>query len=175
MEYGPPPVCLPDAGVYATTISGRKRRVRRATKFRLLPPGNPTMTTLQPIRFFLPMLLAFLGLAIAAPASALETRPFSVDALAALQKAGSPVAVHFHADWCPTCKQQEKVLQQLKSEPGLDLVVLVADYDKEKELRRAMKVRTQSTLVVFRGTQERARLAGDTAIDKIRSALKAAF
>jgi hypothetical protein len=38
-----------------------------------------------------------------------------------------------------------------------------------------MKVRMQSTLVVFRGADEKARLAGDTAADKIRSALKAAL
>lgn len=85
------------------------------------------------------------------------------------------MAVHFHADWCPTCKQQEKALTQLKAEPGLDVTVLVADYDKEKDLRKAMKVRTQSTLVVFKGSEEKARLAGDTAADKIRTALKAAL
>jgi thiol-disulfide isomerase/thioredoxin len=89
--------------------------------------------------------------------------------------AGKPVAVHFHADWCPTCKLQEKALAQLKAEPGLDLTVLVADYDKEKDLKKAMKVRTQSTLVVFKGSEEKARLAGDTAADKIRTALKAAL
>ena len=51
--------------------------------------------------------------------------------------------------------------------------LLVADYDVEKDLRKAMKVRTQSTMVVFKGREEKARLAGDTAPDKIRAALKA--
>lgn len=106
-------------------------------------------------------------------AQALTVQPFSAQALAAAQQAGKPVAVHFHADWCPTCKQQEKAIETLKAEPGLDITLLVADYDKEKDLRKAMKVRTQSTLVVFKGSEERARLAGDTAADKIRTALKA--
>jgi len=53
--------------------------------------------------------------------------------------------------------------------------VLVADYDKEKALRRALKVRMQSTMVVFKGQEEKARLAGDTEPDKIRAALKAAL
>lgn len=114
-------------------------------------------------------------LAAATLAQALTIAPFTPQALAAAQQAGQPVAVHFHADWCPTCKQQEKVLAQLKTEPGLDLTVLVADYDKEKDLRKAMRVRMQSTLVVFRGAEEKARLAGDTAADKIRTALKAAL
>jgi thiol-disulfide isomerase/thioredoxin len=110
----------------------------------------------------------------AAPwALALTIAPYSAPALAAAQQAGQPVAVHFHADWCPTCKQQEKALAQLKTEPGLDITVLVADYDVEKDLRKTMKVRMQSTMVVFKGAQEKARLAGDTAPDKIRMALKA--
>ena len=114
-------------------------------------------------------------LAAASWAQALTITPYSDQALAAARQAGQPVAVHFHADWCPTCKQQEKVLTQLKSEPGLDITVLVADYDLEKDLRKAMKVRMQSTLVVFKGNEEKARLAGDTAPDKIRAVLKAAL
>ena len=106
-------------------------------------------------------------------AQALTIAPYTAQALASAQQAGQPVAVHFHADWCPTCKQQEKALALLKTEPGLDITVLVADYDLEKDLRKAMKVRMQSTMVVFKGSEEKARLAGDTAPDKIRATLKA--
>lgn len=118
---------------------------------------------------------ALLLLAVAPLVHALTVSPYSAEALAAAQQAGQPVAVHFHADWCPTCKQQEKVLAQLKTESQLEVLVLVADYDKEKDLRRAMKVRTQSTIVVFRGSAEKARLAGDTDVDAIRSALQRAL
>jgi thiol-disulfide isomerase/thioredoxin len=120
-------------------------------------------------------LAAPLLLAVAPLVQALTVSPYSAEALAAAQQAGKPVAVHFHADWCPTCKQQEKVLAQLKAEPKLEVLVLVADYDKEKDLRRAMKVRTQSTIVVFRGSDEKARLAGDTDVAAIRSALQRAL
>ena len=113
--------------------------------------------------------------AAASWAQALDIKPYSDAALADAQRAGKPVAVHFHADWCPTCKQQEKVLAALKADPGLDVTVLVADYDKEKELKKRLKVRSQSVMVVFRGDQERARLAGDTEADKFRTALKAAL
>jgi thiol-disulfide isomerase/thioredoxin len=120
-------------------------------------------------------LVAPLLLAVAPLVQALTVSPYSAEALAAAQQAGKPVAVHFHADWCPTCKQQEKALAQLKAEPQLEVLVLVADYDKEKDLRRAMKVRTQSTIVVFRGSDEKARLAGDTDVAAIRSALQRAL
>jgi thiol-disulfide isomerase/thioredoxin len=65
----------------------------------------------------------------ASMAHALDTKPYTADALAAAEKAGHPVALFFHADWCPTCRAQDKVLQSLKAEKGLDLTVLVANYD----------------------------------------------
>jgi thiol:disulfide interchange protein len=121
---------------------------------------------------------ALMGAVIAGAATlaqALEVKPFSAETLAAAQAAGKPVAVHFHAEWCGTCKQQEKAIAQLRSETGLDVLLLVADYDKEKDLRKALRVRSQSTMVVFRGKDERARLAGDTSAEKFRTALRAAL
>lgn len=112
---------------------------------------------------------------LAGLAQALTIQPYSAQAFATAQAEGKPVAVHFHADWCGTCKQQERAFQQLKGEAGLDLVMLVADYDKEKDLRRQMKVRSQSTLVVFRGTAEKARVGGETDPAKLRGALKTAL
>ena len=112
-------------------------------------------------------------LLVAATATqALEIKPYTGAALADAQKAGKPVALHFHADWCPTCKAQEKSLAVLKTEPGLGVLLLVANYDTEKALKTRFKVRSQSTLVVLHGDQERARLVGDTSADAIRTALK---
>lgn len=112
---------------------------------------------------------------MALAAQALEVKPYSAEALQAAQAAGQPVAVHFRADWCPTCRAQDKSLVQLKSEKGLDITVLSADYDKEKDLKRAMNVRTQSTLIVFKGKEEKSRLAGETEADKLRASLKTAL
>ena len=121
------------------------------------------------------LIVAALIVGAATLSQALEINPYTAAALAAAQKANKPVAVHFHADWCPTCRAQEKVLQTLKTEPGLDLTVMVANYDTEKDLKRRFNVRAQSTLVVLRGQQEWARLVGDTSADSIRQALKAAL
>jgi thiol:disulfide interchange protein len=129
-------------------------------------------TTARP---FLRTALALVLSAAAALAQALEVKPYTAQALAEAQAAGKPVAVHFHADWCGTCKQQEKAIAQLQAEKGLDVLLLVADYDKEKALRKTLRVRSQSTMVVFRGKDERARLAGDTSAEKFRTALRAAL
>lgn len=106
---------------------------------------------------------------------ALEIKPYSASALDQAQKADKPVALHFHADWCPTCRAQTKVLQELKSEAGLDITVLVANYDTERDLKRRFNVRAQSTLVVLHGQKETYRVVGDTSPGGIRGALKSAL
>ncbi len=121
------------------------------------------------------LIIATVLLGAAALAQALEVKPYTSTALEDAQKADRPVALHFHADWCPTCRAQSRVLEQLKAEPGLDLTVLVANYDTEKDLKRRLKVRAQSTLIVLRGQTEWARLVGETAPESIRAALRSAL
>jgi len=111
----------------------------------------------------------------AAIAHALDIKPYSADALASAEKAGQPVALHFRADWCPTCRAQDKALQSLKSEKGLDITVLSVTYDTEKDMKRRFRINSQSTLVVLKGDKESARLVGDTSSLNIMMALKSAL
>ena len=108
-------------------------------------------------------------------AQALTLAPYSAEAFAKALAADAPVALHFHASWCPTCRAQDKVLEQLKTEPGLDILILKVDYDKETALKKQLKVRAQSTFIVYRGKTEWARATGITAPDEIRSALRTAL
>jgi thioredoxin-like negative regulator of GroEL len=75
----------------------------------------------------------------------------------------------------PVCRAQSKVLEGLKTDKALNLTVYVVNYDKEKALRKQFGVRTQSTIIVFVGKVEAARLAGESAEQKIRSALASAL
>lgn len=106
---------------------------------------------------------------------AVDLQPYSEAAVMQAQQQGKPHAIHFHADWCPTCRAQEKVFQSLKGDKEVDLPIYVADYDKERELKRKLNIRSQSTLVVYRGAEEKARMAGDTDAGKIRALLKKAY
>ena len=124
---------------------------------------------------FLRSILASLALLLAfGAAHALDIQPYSPAALSAAQQAGKPVALHFHADWCPTCRAQEKVFQSLKADSQLPVTLLVVNYDQERALKQQLNVRTQSTLIVYRGNKETARLAGDTDTGKLRTALNSA-
>ena len=81
---------------------------------------------------------------------------------------GKPVIVDFYADWCPTCKAQKPSVQALAADPKLkDVTIFTADYDKEKELKKALRVSSQSTFVVFKGGKEVARSTGQTKKDDI--------
>lgn len=106
---------------------------------------------------------------------ALELRPYSASAFAQAQNTGKPFAVLFRADWCPTCRAQEKTLNSMTSESGLELTVFLANYDTEKELKRQFDIRSQSTLVALRGHKITARSIGVTSADGLRAALKSAF
>ena len=108
----------------------------------------------------------------AGTAQALTIKPFTQAEFVADQAAGKQVAVQFHADWCPTCKAQGVALEALKNDPALkDVTLLKANYDTEKELKKEMNIRTQSTFVVFRGKTEVSRSSGVTEADKIKATL----
>lgn len=112
--------------------------------------------------------------AVAGIAQALDIAPWTAADFAREQAAGKAVALHFHADWCPTCKAQEKVFNGWRGDAAVPGRLLVVDYDKARELRRQFGVRTQSTLIVFKGDKEVARLAGATDPASLRAALEAA-
>lgn len=112
-----------------------------------------------------------LGTAAALPAWALDIAPYSAAAFSRLQQSGQAVALHFHADWCPTCRAQEKVFAGLKGDAGVPGTLLVVNYDRERELKRQLGVRMQSTLILYRDGKESGRLAGETDAARLRSAL----
>lgn len=108
-------------------------------------------------------LSGLLSLALAAVASAGEVRPYSADAFASAQTGDAPIVVHVTADWCPTCHVQRPIVRSLAEDPANpDMLVFEIDFDGDKDVLRQFDVRSQSTLIAFRGTEERARSVGVT-------------
>ncbi|HEY2623329.1 MAG TPA: thioredoxin family protein [Dyella sp.] len=90
--------------------------------------------------------------------------------------AGKPVVVYLHADWCPTCRAQQPIVDKLSAEPRLkDVTIFVADFDKETALEKALKVNQQSTFVVFKQGHEVTRSTGQTQENAIRATLEQAL
>ena len=89
--------------------------------------------------------------------------PFSEEAFKAAQASGSPILVEIHADWCPTCKAQNPILDKLTADPKFrDLVVFRVDFDSMKPVVKQFGAQMQSTLIVFKGSAEQGRSVGDT-------------
>lgn len=89
--------------------------------------------------------------------------PYNKAAFDKALASGQPVIVDFRADWCPTCKAQAPLVQDLLKEPRMkDVTLFLANYDTEKELKKTLRVSSQSTFVVFKGGKEVARSTGQT-------------
>ena len=123
------------------------------------------------MRFLASSVFALLTLFAAFSPQAAEV-PFNKVAFDSAVKAGGPVAVVFHADWCPTCRAQAPVLKQLVLEPKYKaLTLFVADFDEETQLKRELRVNKQSTIVVFKNGVEINRSTGDTQPDRLDAVL----
>jgi thioredoxin 1 len=99
--------------------------------------------------------------------------PFDQAQFDAARTSGKPVAVVFHADWCPTCRAQAPVLKTLTQTPELKaLTLFVANFDTEKTLKKSLGVTQQSTIVVFKAGKEIARSTGDTQQESLAALLR---
>jgi thioredoxin 1 len=89
--------------------------------------------------------------------------PFSAEAFKAAQASDKPILVEIHADWCPTCKAQDPILDKLTAEPKFrNLKIFRVDFDSMKPVVRQFGAQMQSTLIVFKGAAEQGRSVGDT-------------
>lgn len=94
----------------------------------------------------------------------------------AAQKTGRPILVDISAAWCSTCKAQKPILRELsKSETFKDFVMLEVDFDSQKDVVRTLGARSQSTLIVFKGSKEVGRSIGDTNPESIKALLTKAL
>lgn len=118
------------------------------------------------------MALAVFGGLVAA-ASAANWKAFDNAAFKLALKSGGTVLVDFHATWCPTCTRQKSSLDKVLADKEFQGVsAFAADYDTSTDLKREMQVRSQSTLILFKGGCEIARSIGTTDPDELRAFLR---
>ncbi|MGE0224134.1 MAG: thioredoxin family protein [Acetobacteraceae bacterium] len=112
------------------------------------------------------VLLAFaaVSLLLASPAvHAAGQARYDQQAFTAAQAAGKPILIAVHAAWCQVCAKQEPIIDKLAATPEFnDLIVLVVDFDSQKDVVRSLGVQKQSTLIILRGQAERDRSTGVT-------------
>lgn len=115
---------------------------------------------------------ALTGLAAHAAAG---VKPYSKASFTVALSSAEAVVVHVHADWCPVCRKQQPTIQALAADPSMAKVSFVqVDFDKDRDFLKSYKVASQSTILVFRGGKEVARLNGVTDPAQIKQKLQAA-
>lgn len=105
----------------------------------------------MPYRF----LATLFALLLAGSAWALEKQPYTPERFAQLQAQNALVLIDVHADWCPTCAKQQKILADYVAQhPQVELHILVVDYDKDRQYVRALRAPRQSTLLLYKGDKQ---------------------
>jgi thioredoxin 1 len=103
---------------------------------------------------------------------AANDRVFDAQAFKTAQEAGKPILIEIHADWCPTCKAQQPVLNKLSADTAYSGIVRFrVDFDGQKAVVKQFNAKTQSTLILYKGKTEVARSVGETDEDRLRAML----
>lgn len=122
-------------------------------------------------------ILAFAVLALVPTLAKASSLPvFTEKAFKQAQKEGKSILIHIAADWCPTCRAQSPIIDSLLATPKFkNLVTFRVDFDGQVDVVRAMGAQSQSTLIVFKGSDEMSRSVGETDPASIEALLATAI
>jgi thioredoxin len=124
-------------------------------------------------------LLLLTGLAMAIISTrgfAAERHTYTEAAFVTAQQEDRSIVVHITAPWCGECQLQKPIVARLTDDPKFkELTIFDVDFDTQKDALRHLNVRTQSTLIAFKGKSEVTRLVGDTQPAVIEALMKKAL
>lgn len=109
-------------------------------------------------------------------AKAAQTVSYTPGVIEAALGEGRTVFVDYAADWCGTCRRQERVISKLRAEnPAYDEAMLFVrvDWDtyKNHDVAAFRNVPRRSTLLVLRGEEELGRIVAGTSESEIKALL----
>ena len=117
-------------------------------------------------------ILVILVLLIQFPANADDKYTnFSLSSLEKAKNTGKTVVINSYEPWCWSCRKQDKVLISAKDE-FKGVVFLTYQQGKHKDIAEALNISVRTTIVVFKGKKEVARIIGQTGKTEIYSAIK---
>ena len=112
---------------------------------------------------------------LGAGAATAATEAFTEARFEALKAEGALVLVDVHASWCPTCAKQQKVLDEFEAKhPQVELHRLLVDFDDQKEWVKHFRAPRQSTLLLYKGSEQVWFSVAETRAEKVFDAINAA-
>jgi thioredoxin 1 len=88
-----------------------------------------------------------------------DFKPYTPEAVKAAMGDGKTTLLFFHAPWCPVCKAQEPKVKAHLNGAHKNVVAFKVDFDSNMALRKELGVDKQSTLILYQGMKEVARLS----------------
>lgn len=122
------------------------------------------------------LILSATALALAPIAALAETITYTPGSAEAAIASGDTVFVDFAADWCGTCRSQERTIDALRgANPAYDAAITFyrVDWDDfgRGDFATSLNVPRRSTLIMFRDGAEVARIVAGTRESDIRTLL----
>ncbi len=87
---------------------------------------------------------------------------------------GETVFIDYSAEWCGTCKRQERVINQLRSQnPAYNMAItfIKVDWDlyRNDTVTTSRNIPRRSTLIVLKGEKELGRIVAGTSVSDIKA------
>ena len=105
-------------------------------------------------------------------ANAVEKKTnFSIDIFEKAKASGKTIVINSYEVWCGTCSKQTKVLNQAEKEFE-DIIFLSYEQSKNKNIAQLLGIKFWTTIVIYKGDNEMARIVGQTDKKIIYSAIQ---
>ena len=117
-------------------------------------------------------LLISLFLFVCLSANAVEKKTnFSEEIFENAKASGKTVVINSYEVWCGTCSKQTKILDQAEKE-FTNIVFLSYEQSKNEGIAQKLGIKFWTTIVVYKGNDEVARIVGQTDKETIYSAIQ---
>ena len=115
-------------------------------------------------------IVLFLFVCLSANAVEKKTN-FSVEIFEKAKASGKTVVVNSYEVWCGTCSKQTKILNQAEKE-FKNIIFLSYEQSKNKNIAKKLGIKFWTTIVVYKGSDEVARIVGQIDKEVIYSAIQ---
>ena len=107
-------------------------------------------------------LLVTIFLFIFLPVNAVEKKTnFSIEIFEEAKASGKTIVINSYEVWCGTCGKQTKILDQAEKE-FKDIIFLSYEQSKNENIAKQLGIKFWTTIVIFKGNNEVARIVGQT-------------